>query len=110
MRRRSKIALAGAAALVLAAGGVGVAVATGGADDSEAPITGDALGRASEAALRHVGGGEVTETEAGDEESYYEVEVTRPDGSQVDVQLDRDFNVVGGEADSESEPGDDDQD
>ena len=45
--------------------------------------------------------GTVTETEVGDEESYYEVEVTRPDGSQVDVQLDRDFNVVSSSADEE---------
>jgi hypothetical protein len=45
----------------------------------------------------------VTDTEVGDEESYYEVEVTRDDGSQVDVQLDRDFNVV---ADEDEERGD----
>jgi hypothetical protein len=37
----------------------------------------------------------------GDEESYYEVEVTRSDGSQVDVQLDRDFQVVGSEGDND---------
>ena len=49
------------------------------------------------------GGGSVTETETGDEESYYEVEVTRDDGSQVDVQLDRQFNVVGQSADSEED-------
>ena len=48
----------------------------------------------------------MTGTEVGDEESYYEVEVTLDDGSQVDVQLDEQFNVVGGEADSEDEPGD----
>jgi len=53
--------------------------------------------------LDHVGGGTVTETEAGDEESYYEVEVTLNDGSQIDVQLDRDLHVVGDEADSESD-------
>ena len=47
--------------------------------------------------------GKVTETEVGDEESYYEVEVTRPDGSQVDVQLDRDFNVVSSATDSEND-------
>ena len=41
----------------------------------------------------------MTETEVGDEEScYYEVEVTLDDGSQVDVQLDEGFNVVGDEA------------
>ena len=89
--------------------GTGLAVATGG-DDSEASIEGTALDRASAAALEHTGGGEVTETEVGDEESYYEVEVTLDDGSQVDVQLDRDFNVVGGDADSEDaeEDGEDD--
>ena len=57
---------------------------------------------------QHTGGGEVTETEVGDEESYYEVEVTLADGGQVDVQLDRDFNVVGDESDGE-ESGEDDE-
>jgi hypothetical protein len=41
--------------------------------------------------------GVVTGTEVGDEESYYEVEVNTDEGRQVDVQLDRSFNVVGGE-------------
>jgi hypothetical protein len=48
----------------------------------------------------------VTGTEVGDEDSYYEVEVTREDGSQVDVQLDRDFVVVGSDADSETDEAD----
>ena len=65
------------------------------------PIGGTALDQASAAALQHTGGGQVIETEVGDEESYYEVEVTRDDGTQVDVQLDRNFNVVGGEIDEE---------
>jgi 2-polyprenyl-6-methoxyphenol hydroxylase-like FAD-dependent oxidoreductase len=109
MTKRGKFLTAGIAALALAAGGVGVAVA-GGEDDAEAPIRGSALDKASVAALEHTGGGRVTETEAGDEESYYEVEVTRDDGSQVDVQLDRGFDVVGGSADDENEDesGDDD--
>jgi hypothetical protein len=112
MRNRTKLVIVGAAVLALGAAGGGLAVAGGSGDDtgdSEAPISGDALGRASDAALEHVGEGQVTDTEVGDEESYYEVEVSRPDGSQVDVQLDRDFHVVGDEADSENEdePGDD---
>ena len=57
--------------------------------------------RPSEAALAETGGGRVTGTEVGDEESYYEVEVTLDDGSQVDVQLDENFAVVGSEADVE---------
>jgi hypothetical protein len=112
MRNRTKLLTVGVAVLALGATGGGLAIAGGSGDDtgdSEAPISSDALGPASDAALEHVGDGEVTDTEVGDEESYYEVEVSRPDGSQVDVQLDRDFNVVGDEADSENEdePGDD---
>ena len=102
-RRRLPIA-AGAAALVLAGGGAGVAIATGGDDDeSTEAISGGALERASSAALEHTGGGTVTETEVGDEESLYEVEVTLDDGSQMDVQLDRSFAVVGDEADEEDD-------
>jgi uncharacterized membrane protein YkoI len=105
MAMRKKLAGAGvAAAAVAALTGGGVAVAAT-ADDDERPITGAALERASAAALEHTGGGTVSDTEVGDEESYYEVEVTRPDGSQVDVQLDRQFTVVGDEAD-DSDKGD----
>ena len=83
----------------LAAGGT--AIAAGGDDDAtDRPISGSALDKAKAAALADTPG-RVTETEVGDEESYYEVEVTRPDGSQVDVQLDRDFNVVSANADHE---------
>jgi hypothetical protein len=108
MRNQTKLIVVAGAALAIATGGVGVAVATGG-DDSEPPIGGTALERARAAALGHVGRGRVSETEVGDEESLYEVEVTRPDGTQIDVQLDRGFHVVGSEADSEngSEPGED---
>jgi uncharacterized membrane protein YkoI len=89
--------IAGGAILALAAGGAAVAGAAGGDDDAtEQPITGSALDRAKSAALAHTPG-RVTGTEAGDEEGAYEVEVTRPDGSQVDVHLDRDFKVIGSE-------------
>jgi uncharacterized membrane protein YkoI len=101
--KRTVLALVAVAAL--GAGGAAIATAaSGGGDDNEAEkaISGAALDRASSAALAHTGGGKVTETEVGDEESYYEVEVTRDDGSQVDVQLDRDFQVVGDEGDDDS--------
>ena len=84
--------------------GVTIAVAQGG-DDSEPPITGDALARATQAALAQTGGGTVSDTEVGDEDSYYEVEVTLDDGSQVDVQLDDGFQVVGGETDDDGPGG-----
>jgi uncharacterized membrane protein YkoI len=97
--KRTLITIAAAGAL--AAGGVAVAGAAGGDDDAtDTPISGSALEQAKAAALADTPG-RVTETETGDEESYYEVEVTRADGSQVDVQLDRDFNVVSSTTDDE---------
>jgi uncharacterized membrane protein YkoI len=92
--------------LAVAAIAAGIAVGAGGRDD-EKPIEGPALASASEAALAHTGGGRVTDTEVGDEEGFYEVEVTLADGGQVDVHLDRDFSVLGDESDDETP---DDQD
>jgi uncharacterized membrane protein YkoI len=95
------------AALVVGVGalGGGAAIAAGGDEDDarDRPITGRALEQATAAALAHTGQGKVTETEAGDEESYYEVEVTLDDGTQVDVQLDESFDVVGSESDREDD-------
>jgi len=90
------------AVVVIAVGAVsaGIAIAAG-AGGEEAPLTGSALERATDAALAHTGGGTVTETEVGDEESYYEVEVTTDEGQQ-DVQLDRNFNVVSSSDDSDN--------
>jgi len=112
MNKRTKVTAIGATTLALAAGGAGIAVAGGtGEDDAgenETPITGSALEQAKSAALDHVGEGSVTATEVGDEESYYEVEVTLDDGSQTDVQLDRSFKVVGDEPETAAEARDDD--
>ena len=102
--RIKRTVLAVVAVAALGAGGAAIATAArGGGDDegTEKAISGAALDRASNAALSETGGGKVTATEVGDEESYYEVEVTHTDGSQVDVQLDRDFQVVGSEGDND---------
>ena len=95
-------AAVGAAVLV---GGAGIAAAAGGpdlgtGDDDEPALTGSALERASAAALeasREYGeGGTVTSTEGADEEPYYEVTVTLPDGTEVDVDVDAEsFTVLG---------------
>jgi uncharacterized membrane protein YkoI len=113
MNRKLKWIAGGAAAAAVVITGTGIGLATVADDDgTETPITGDALDRASRAALEHTGGGRVTETEVGDEEGYYEVEVTLEDGSQVDVHLDRDFNVLGsaGDRDGADDDVDDDDD
>ena len=94
MKKRTKIIVTGAAVVALSAAGTGVALSSSDDDGTEVPITGVELERASAAALAATGGGTVTETEKGDEESLYEVEVTLDDGSQVDVQLDEAFNLV----------------
>lgn len=108
MSRRLKGALIAAAAFAaLAVGGATIAGAFGDDDGTERAITGPALQRASDAALAHTGGGQVTDTEVGDEDGYYEVEVKRPDGSSVDVHLDRGFVVIGDQADDDG-AGDDD--
>jgi uncharacterized membrane protein YkoI len=93
--KRKMILVAGAATAALAAGGAAIAGAASGDDDGEgAPVTGPALERASRVALDRAGSGRVTASEIRDEEGYYEIEVTRPDGGQVDVHLDRRFGVI----------------
>jgi uncharacterized membrane protein YkoI len=90
------VLIAIAAVAVLAVGGTAIAGAAGSGDDdaTDKAIGGQALDRASAAALAETGGGKVNETEVGDEEGAYEVEVTRADGSQVDVHLDKNFKVL----------------
>ena len=107
MKRSVRIGVAVSGALI-AVGILEAAGSAGTADrddpgDRDVPITGDALDTASAAALAHIGEGRVTETEIEDEDSYYEVEVTLDDGSQVDVQLDEAFNVVGTEHENGSD-------
>jgi uncharacterized membrane protein YkoI len=83
--------------------GAGVAYATGsGDDDSEQQATGPGIEKAKSVALDHTNGGHVSGTEVGDEEGYYEVEITKDDGSQVDVHLDKNYNVLSTPADHES--------
>jgi uncharacterized membrane protein YkoI len=101
--RTKKGLIAAGVVAVLGVGGAAVAVGTdefGDDDATQKSITGSALQKASDAALEYTGGGKVTETEVGDQESYYEVEVTTEEGQQ-DVQLDRNFNVVSTKADSD---------
>ena len=68
--------------------------ACGGSDD-EALSSGD-RSKAEAAALKYVGGGAITDAERGDgDDKYaYQVEVTLPNGSDIDVELDDSFAVT----------------
>jgi uncharacterized membrane protein YkoI len=96
MKRRTKFLLAGTMALAAVGGSAAAVAASSGGDDdgSSHAITGADLEQASQVALAEVGSGRVTATEADDEEGAFEVEVTKPDGSQVDVHLDKTFHVI----------------
>jgi len=106
MRKRVGIV----AAVVLALGAVtgGIAIA-GGAGDDDKPLTGSSLDRASDAALKHTGGGKVIETEVGDDGAAYGVEVRLDDGSVVEVNLNSDYSVIGQEADDDGANDKDDE-
>ncbi|MCJ1674869.1 MULTISPECIES: PepSY domain-containing protein [unclassified Rathayibacter] len=77
---------------------------TGSTEDSTTGVTGavdpddlvgEELTRASEAAIAAVGGGTVTEAERSDDADHaFDVEVTRADGTDVDVDLDASYAVV----------------
>lgn len=104
MAKRLKVlfAVIVAAALLVVAG-----VAYANSNDSSGQTAGVNLEKAKSVALDHVNG-HVTATEVGDEEGYYEIEVTRSDGSQVDVHLDKNFNVLSTPADNEGHDSKDD--
>jgi hypothetical protein len=96
------LAIAAALAMLLALGGAGIAYANGGGL-SEERLTGPQAEKAKSAAITAVGGGTLTEVERddGNGTGTFEVEVTRDDGSQVEVHLDGGYNVVGQEADED---------
>ena len=107
INRFKKVLITVAALAALALGGSALAGAASNGGGSEAgdkseAITGSAKTKAEEAALAKTGSGKVTESELDNENgATYEVEVTKPDGSQVDVRLDGQFKVVAVEADGE---------
>ena len=67
--------------------------------DIDLPLMGGDYERATAAALQHVGSGTVTETEVEGFGASREVEIRLSDGRQVEVNLDKNFNVLGTKAD-----------
>jgi uncharacterized membrane protein YkoI len=102
MRKRVVIAAAGIAVVGAVVAG-GVAVATSG-DDGPAShqYTQEQADAATKAALAATGGGTANSVESDSENgATYEVEVTKPDGTTVDVRLDERYQVVVIEGDGE---------
>jgi len=94
--------LAGLAAIAaLGLGGAALAGATSGDPESTASIDGTTATRARAAAVAATGGEPGHIERDGENGATYEVEVTKPDGSQVDVRLDERFDVVVVEPDGE---------
>jgi Peptidase propeptide and YPEB domain len=99
-RRLTLLAVALVALAAAAAAGIAQAVSGSG----EEQLIGSTGQRAAVAALTATGGGKVLEMERqdGDGAGVYEVEVRRPDGSQVEVHLNAQFQPVGTVADDDS--------
>jgi hypothetical protein len=107
MQRRTKWILTAGLAVAGIIGGAGTVMASGADDD--APLTGEQRDKAVAAAKAHVGDGQVTDTEIGDDGAAYGVEILKPDGTQVEVNLDKDYRVTGTEADDDGPDGDADE-
>lgn len=90
--------IAGIVAATALAGGA-VAVARGG--DDEGSVSGPGAERARAAALAVTGGTANSVERDSENGATWEVEVTKLDGSTVDVRLDADYQVVVIEHDSE---------
>jgi hypothetical protein len=99
MKTRYNVIVGAHAGVAVAGIGTGIGVATMGDDDK--PLTGSDLEQATAAALEHTGGGTVTESEIGDDGAVYSVEVRLADGSQVEVQMSANFEVIGSTADDD---------
>jgi hypothetical protein len=106
--RALKISAGLAGAALLALGAAAIARATGAFDDGDAQLTGPQADRAKAAALAITGGGRANAVERDSENgATYEVELTKTDGSTVDVRLDENFKLVVIEGDSEANDSDD---
>jgi hypothetical protein len=106
MKPTRKTAITAAAAAVLGVGAwSGVAAAT--SDDGDADVTGTDADAAKKAALVATGGGHVNAVERdGEAGATWEVEVTKRNGTTVDVRLDENFQLVVIDGDSEEDGSD----
>lgn len=100
MKKRAIGATVAAAVLVTGLAGGAIALA-GGDDDGEGHVTGPDADRAAAAAVKETGG-KVNAVERDNEKgAVWEVEVTQPDGSIVDVRLDGSLKVIAVDSDGQ---------
>lgn len=98
MKKRVRLVTGAVAAVAVVGIGAGVAVA---GDRGDKPLRGSDRVKATAAALDHTGEGRVTDTETGDDGAAFGVEILLDNGSQVEVQIDQNFNVTGSEPDED---------
>jgi uncharacterized membrane protein YkoI len=105
MRPTFKKTLAGVAAFAaLGLGGAAYVQASGSGDDADDVVTGPAADAAKAAALKITEGGRVDAVERdSDNGAIWEVEVTKPDGSAVEVSLDKSNKLAGLDDDNEAD-------
>lgn len=98
----NRIAVGAAGLGVAAAVSIGGVAAAGGGDDGEGHVDSAQADAAKAAALKATGGGRANSVERDSENgATWEVEVTRTDGTTVDVRLDENYAVVVIEGDTE---------
>jgi len=102
LRTRKRLAVLGAAAVAaLGVGGAAIAQAGG---ESEKSAVGPQAEQAKSAALQITRGGTANAVERDSENgATWEVEVTKSDGSTVDVRLDESYKLVVVESDREDQ-------
>jgi uncharacterized membrane protein YkoI len=90
--RKKAMLITGVAAAAVVLGGTTVAVAANSLATDDRPLSGTELQQATDAAVAKAGGGTVLKAEADD--GAYEVDVLRPDGARVEVEVDRSFQAT----------------
>jgi uncharacterized membrane protein YkoI len=101
--KRKLVVGAVATGITVAVALAGAAAAVASNDDGDHTVTGSQAARATAAALAATEGGTANSVERDSENgATWEVEVTKPDGTTVDVRLDQTYQVVVIERDGET--------
>ena len=109
----TRVKAAGIAATIVVLGGLGAgAIVFSATGEDVSSLNNGSLDKAERVALDHVGQGVVSESEKDDDggRAVYEVEVTRTDGTQVEVDLSSSYAVLRVSQDGREAPrGDEDE-